>query len=66
MEIKFDTTVNFLGRNGYFKADGVHIDGKYDKLFILPITSKGKFGTCTIEIPKKNLKEFIEGLKTFL
>jgi len=60
--------VNFLGRNGYFKAHGVSImDVDAGTIVaIQPITSKGDIGRMTLEIPRESLPEFIQGLQRFM
>jgi len=56
----------FLGRNGTFKCIGVVIWRSVDRerIIIEPITSKNKFGRCTIVIPGKDLKRVIKRLKS--
>jgi hypothetical protein len=62
--IKFDRTVQFLGRNGGFKCTGVSaLATSDDTLMIEPITSKGDVGRCFIEIPIENVSAFINALE---
>ena len=50
-KIKYDRNVNFIGRNGYFKASGLDIYANESIVILQPITSKGEIGRCSIEIP---------------
>jgi len=50
-KIKYDRNVNFIGRNGYFKASGLDIYANESIVILQPITSKGVTGRCSIEIP---------------
>lgn len=61
-DIKYDRTVYFMGRNGYFKASGVEIYA-YDEVVILqPTTSRGETGRCSIEIPIENVAAVMNAL----
>ncbi len=53
MEIKFKRPVQFIGRNGCFKAIGLNliVDTRSSVVSITPITSKNAIGNCLIEIP---------------
>lgn len=64
-----DKTRRFTGRNGYIKQYGINAWYMLDNdnvIYLNPITSKGLVGNCELQIPKEQLQEFIEGLKTFL
>lgn len=62
--IKFNRTVQFLGRNGGFKCTGVSVITTQDNsVMIEPITSKGEIGRSFIEIPIENIEVFINTLK---
>ena len=59
----------FTGRNGNFSQKGLEIWRINDldhKIYFTPITSKGKFANCEIQIPKEHLQQLIDNLKTFL
>ena len=64
-DVFFNTAVNFMGRNGYFKAQGmglINLDFK-QCLDIAPITSRGGYGNCSVQIPYENLPDLIEALQ---
>jgi len=54
-KINYDRNVNFIGRNGYFKASGLDIYANESIIILQPITSKGAVGRCSIEIPIENI-----------
>lgn len=57
MEVKFNRTTNFLGRNGIANCIGILIT-KYlgsNHINITPVTSKNKAGRCWITIPQENV-----------
>ena len=64
MEIKFSRPVQFVGRNGCFKAIGLELNiHPHSKVVsISPITSKNDIGNCIIEIPVEDWKR-IQGVK---
>lgn len=67
--INFNRTVSFLGRNGNFKSLGIEVIarlGMFELVSITPITSKHLTGRCEIEIPKENIPELIEALRSCL
>lgn len=53
----------FVGRNGHFKCIGLIIANVYDKIVLLPITSKGKEGRAMLVIPKEEIPGFIDSIK---
>lgn len=59
--------LNFLGRNGTFKAKGLSVFDyeTADTIVFEPITSKGVIGRCSIEVPKyaPSLRELIATLQ---
>jgi len=70
-----DKKTLFLGRNGTFKCTGVIIQemlyfpkdkSAFNTLEIAPLTSIGKIGRCTIDIPIESIPELIENLKKFI
>jgi len=64
-EVNFNTTVNFQGRNGFFKCCGLELL-EYDFkqcVTIAPITSKGIPGNCNIQVPYESLPDLIEALQ---
>jgi hypothetical protein len=64
-----DKTRTFLGRNGRFKMYAIEVWKWNDVdtiIHLSPITSKGVNGNCELQIPKENLQEFLDQLKTFL
>ena len=63
-KIKYDRNVNFIGRNGYFKASGLDVYANESIVIVQPITSKGEIGRCSIEIPIENVTALISHLKT--
>lgn len=64
--IMFSEQTSFKGRNGYFKCKGFEVTMyKNDNIiYIEPITSKNEIGNCQLELPLKNLQEFITALKS--
>lgn len=73
-KINFSTLTQFLGRNGTGKCSGVIVDvnpslsydPKNKTIEIIPITSKGLAGKCSIKIPKANVQELIDTLYLFV
>lgn len=73
-EIKLATNeqMYFLGRNGYFKSNGLHSRilpapiRENDIFMIQPITSKGDLGRCRIELQRKDVSRFVELLNGLL
>lgn len=65
-ELKFSTETFFTGRNGTFKAIGLKIwyEENVDVFTISPITSKGKIGRCSIDIPKDDVINLITKLQS--
>lgn len=64
-KIEYKKIVNFTGRNGFFKSNGLLID-KYnseDIILLYPRTSKNKYANCCIEIPVEEIDNLIEILK---
>jgi hypothetical protein len=64
-KIEYKGIVNFTGRNGWFKSNGVYID-KYDsedQISIYPRTTRNKYANCCIEIPVEEIDNLIEILK---
>jgi len=59
----------YLGRNGTFRCIAFELfefDYNGKKIQIAPINSKNDRASCYIEIPKKDLSEFINKLKELL
>lgn len=59
---------HFLGRNGYFKCQGVGVElmapFKGQKIVdIVPITSRGEPGRCAIEVPIEDVPTLIKELQ---
>jgi len=61
-KINFDRSVNFIGRNGYFKAKGLDLYANESIVIFQPITSKGNVGRCSIEIPIENVAALMNAL----
>lgn len=60
----FETESWFLGRNGRFRARGLHIyKEENSNIVISPITSKNQVGRCDIAVPEESLEEFINALE---
>jgi len=54
----------FMGRNGFFKCRGLDVSSVTpDVICFVPITSKGKQGRSTIEIPVSKIPELIKILQ---
>ncbi|AET95455.1 hypothetical protein BSFA1_82770 (plasmid) [Burkholderia sp. SFA1] len=49
--VKYPKLGLFTGRNGTFKSAGVVIRETAGAVQVQPITSRGKLGTCLIELP---------------
>lgn len=58
--------LHFLGRNGLGRMCGARVVPftSLAVLHIQPITSKGSAGRCSIEIPVRQLDEFVEALQS--
>jgi len=62
---KRDPQTSFLGRNGYFQSKGIEVSRMSCGLVaVQPITTKGKTGRCTIELPgdAETLREVAKAL----
>ena len=62
IEIKYDRTVHFMGRNGYFKQGGVEVYANDHLVILQPLTSRGETGRCSIEIPIENVAAVMNAL----
>lgn len=59
----------YIGRNGSGWQNGLEIwkiNELDDRIYINPINSKNRISNCKIVIPKQNIQELINKLKTFL
>ncbi len=66
MTIEFNRVLNYstIGRNGVSKSKGLSIYENAGLIEFIPINSKGNETRCQIEIPKENIDDLIEILKT--
>lgn len=62
--IEWKQSTNFLGRNGYFKCNGIEVFKDTKSILIQPITSKGNTGRCFIEIPANSIPALSKCLHT--
>jgi len=63
-KLRFKHPTSFVGRNGTFTCTGFEITRTMENtVMIEPVTSKDKTGRALLEIPRENLKEFINILK---
>lgn len=70
-KLEFSRSVNFTGRNGYFKQKGLsmYFDANQTAdsvVTLVPITSKGADGHCGIDIPMQQLPDVIKALANML
>jgi hypothetical protein len=66
-QIHYTQTVNFLGRNGRFKAIGLVVSSDTnDDVHLMPVTSKDTIGRSEITVPRGSIPELIDTLKLFL
>jgi hypothetical protein len=61
-DIKYDRTVRFIGRNGYFKQSGIEVTANDNLVILQPTTSRGETGRCSIEIPIENVGAVMNAL----
>jgi hypothetical protein len=61
----YERTTYFLGRNGYFKQQGIDVFDTGYNIELRPITSKGLIGRSVLTIPKEEFGGFMKVLKTF-
>lgn len=64
IQVLYKELVHFTGRNGYYKASGLDIIYNGDVMVLTPLTSRGQFANCRIEIPKESVCQVIEALQT--
>ncbi len=62
LDVHYDKTVRFIGRNGYFKQSGIEIAANKNIVILQPTTSKGETGRCSIEIPIENVAAVMNAL----
>ena len=64
-KIKYGKTVNFEGRNGFFKQSGMFVQrsGTEDRIQLFPMTSRGDIGRGMMEIPAADVELFIQALQ---
>lgn len=65
MNVKYNSIVNFEGRNGFFKQSGLEIQttDSEKRIQLFPLTSKGAIARCMLEIPEESLDDVIRELK---
>jgi len=54
-----------IGRNGSIKTSGLDIFSDKATIHIVPITSRGNLSNCSVSIPKSEIHNLINILKTF-
>ena len=57
MQLDFNRSVQFLGRNGLFCMAGITVLRLGDQLHLHPITSRGSPGRARMEIPLEHADE---------
>ena len=65
LQIGWNRTTNFTGRNGYMQCKGMDVltlPGS-NSVMLSPLTSRGKVGRCDIEVPIEALPQLIEALQ---
>ena len=65
-DIKYATTVNFMGRNGMFKQTGIAVTltPGTGHVTLQPFTSRDVIGNSFLEIPLASVDEVIEALRS--
>jgi len=63
-DIKYATTVNFVGRNGFFKQTGISVQSVGQVITLQPFTSRGVIGNGFLEIPLDSVDEVINALRS--
>ena len=67
--VKYNYNTSYIGVNGYGICLGINISDWDDKDSDLRITiqnTRGNSNSCCIELPKSNVEDLINALKTFL
>ncbi len=64
-DITFARPQHFLGRNGYFNANGISIsnDAHNNTVDLEPLTSRNEIGQAILEIPVEDVPSVIEALR---
>jgi len=69
-DITYPRILHFEGRNGYFKCGGITViasdldPAKYHNyVTLMPLTSRGAPGRCSIDVPMESVDDLIAALQ---
>lgn len=68
MQLKYNKTVSYIGRNGFGKQTGIEIQSNQaanpiQVVTLSPINSKGNVARCMIDLPVDSIPAFVKELK---
>lgn len=64
--LKYSSQTTYIGRNGAGNQTGMGFTPNSESVMIEPLNSKGYLSHCMMNIPKKDIPEFIEILRSYL